>query len=199
MRKPAETQSPVQPLIRDRWSPYAFTPRKIEPAVLNSLFEAARWAPSSYNEQPWCFIIATQDQPADFARLLSCLVEFNQAWAKSAYCLAISCASLSFAKNGKPNRHAYHDVGLATENLFLEAAARGIASHGMAGIELDTTRSVLQIPASHDPVAAIALGYAVDDYTGVDEQLKQRDHNPRSRKPLGECVCRGKWGQSAGL
>ena len=199
MHRPADTQYPLHELIRERWSPVAFTSRRIEPAMLGSLFEAARWAPSSFNEQPWCFLLATQDQPDEFAKLLGCLVPANQAWAKNAYALVLSVAKLAFARNGSPNRHAYHDVGLATQNLMLQAQSHGIACHAMAGFEIDQAREVFQIPATHDPVAAIAIGYAVADYNGVDAALRKRDELPRSRKPLSECVHRGAFGQSAGM
>jgi nitroreductase len=199
MHHPAETQYPLHELIRDRWSPVAFASRRIEPDVLGSLFEAARWAPSSYNEQPWSFLLATQDQPDEFAKLLGCLVPGNQTWAKHAYALVLSVAKLAFARNGSPNRHAYHDVGLATQSLFLEAQSHGIACHAMAGFEIDKAREVFQIPATHDPVAAIAIGYPVADYNDVDAALRQRDERPRSRKALPECLYRDVFGRSAGL
>jgi nitroreductase len=199
MQKPAETQYPLHELIRNRWSPAAMSSRRIEPAVLGSIFEAARWAPSSYNEQPWCFFLATQGQPAEFAKLLGCLVEFNQGWAKHAYALVLSCAKLAFDKNGKPNRHAYHDVGLATENMFLQAETHGVRCHGMAGFDEEKARSVFKIPATHDPVAALALGYPVEDYSAVDPKIAQRDQAVRTRKPLSECVYVGAFGQSAPL
>ena len=198
MYKPADTKYPVHELIRNRWSPYAMSPKRIEPAVLGSLFEAARWSPSSYNEQPWCFFVATQDQPAEFAKLLGCLVEFNQGWAKNAFALALSCAKLAFDKNGKPNRHAYHDVGMATENIFLQAESHGLHCHGMAGFEEEKARSRFHIPAGWDPVAAFAIGHAAEG-ASADPKLAQRDQDPRVRKPLSDCVYTGAWGQSASL
>src|SRR6516165_5635927 len=104
--KPAETQHPVHNLISSRWSPDAFSDRPASQADLRSLFEAARWAASSYNEQPWSYIVATKENPAEFARLLSCLVEGNQTWAKNAPVLALGCTSLFFKLNGKPNAAA---------------------------------------------------------------------------------------------
>jgi len=199
MHKPAETVFPIHELIRERWSPVAFTPRRIEPAALGSLFEAARWAPSSYNEQPWCFLIATQDQPEEFAKLLGCLVPGNQKWAKNAFALALSVAKLAFARDGQPNRHACHDVGLATQNLILQAHSLGLACHAMAGFDIDRARDVFQIPTTHDPVAAIAIGYPALDYRGVDDSLRQRDERPRSRKPLLEFVHHGAFGRSFNL
>lgn len=198
MRKPAETQFPVQELIRERWSPLAFSPRQIPPEILGSLFEAARWAPSSFNDQPWSFCIATQDQPAEFAQLAECLVEGNRAWARHAYLLAISCARLDFSTRGKPNRHAYHDVGAATMNLLLQATAHGLITHPMAGFDLDRARTVLQIPATHDPVTALAIGYPADDLSQLDEGQQQRERGARARKPLSDVVFSGAWGRYAG-
>src|SRR5438477_3302228 len=106
MDRPALNEYPIHDLLRRRWSPRAFADRPIEPDKLRSLLEAARWAPSSYNEQPWAFILGTRDQPADYARVLGCFVEFNQGWAKSAPVLILTVAHLQFEKNQQPNRHA---------------------------------------------------------------------------------------------
>lgn len=198
MKKPVESSFPLQELIRERWSPLALTGKRIPAETLGSLFEAARWAPSSYNEQPWVFLIATQDQPDEFQRMASCLVEANRVWAQRAYCLAISCAKLDFARNGKPNRHAYHDVGLATQNLFIQAQSLGIACHPMAGFDPLAARELFQIPANVDPVAAMAIGYQADDLSGLDDGLKQRELAPRIRKPLTDVVYTGTWGRFAG-
>src|SRR5271169_1740738 len=126
MHKPAATDFPVHDLIRHRWSPRAFSDKPLEPVILASLFEAARWAPSSSNEQPWAYIVATKDAKEDFARIAGTLVEFNQMWAKHAPLLAIAVAELAFAKNGAPNRNAQYDVGAATALFSLEATARGL-------------------------------------------------------------------------
>jgi len=123
MEKPAETQYPIHDLLRRRWSPRAFSDRRVDPAIMRSLLEAARWAPSSYNEQPWSFIVATKDDPVEFGRLLSCLVEGNIQWAQHAPVLMVSVARLSFEDDGKPNRHAFHDVGQAVANLSVQATA----------------------------------------------------------------------------
>src|SRR5208282_3225216 len=113
MHKPATTDFPVHDLIRNRWSPRAFSDKPVEPAVLASLFEAARWAPSSSNEQPWAYLVATKDNPEDFAKMLSVLVEFNAGWAKSAPVLVLAMSRLKFP-NGNPNRNAFYDTGAAT-------------------------------------------------------------------------------------
>ena len=121
MEKPAQTDHPIQEILKRRWSPRAFADRMVESEKLRSLFEAARWAPSSFNEQPWFFIVATKQKLEEHARLLSCLVEKNQQWARLAPVLMVSVAKLKFAKTGKPNRHAFHDVGLAMGNMLVEA------------------------------------------------------------------------------
>lgn len=196
MEKPAETQYPIHELLARRWSPRVFADRTIAPENLRSLLEAARWAPSSFNEQPWSFIVATKDDPAEYQRLLHCLVEFNQGWAQTAPVLLISVAHLQFGRNGKANRHAFHDVGLASQNLVIEAIARGIFTHGMAGFDVEKTRATYGIPETHVPVAAWALGYAGDPAT-LDPQLHEREVEPRERKPLTDFVFGGKWGAAA--
>src|SRR6516165_11229530 len=144
--KPAETNYPIQQLLATRWSPYAFADRPVSQAHVRSLFEAARWAPSSYNEQPWSYIVASKENAAEFARLLSCLVEGNQAWARAAPVLALGCASLHFALNGQPNAAAEHDLGLASATLALEATSRGLSVHQMIGILPDRARELYRIP-----------------------------------------------------
>src|SRR3954463_9863012 len=133
-QKQATSDHPVHELIARRWSPYAFADRAVSDAVLRSLFEAARWAASSYNEQPWSYIVATKADPEAFERLLSCLVEGNQAWARAAPVLALGCTSLHFTRNGKPNAAAVHDLGLASASLTLEATVRSLFVHQMIGI-----------------------------------------------------------------
>lgn len=196
MQKPAITAYELHPLIRDRWSPYCFSSRPIEPRLLGSLFEAARWAPSSYNEQPWAFCLATQDQPGEFATLLGCLMEANQAWAKRAYALVLSLAKMSFERNGKPNRHALDDTGSATENLMLQAGAVGVCCHPMGGFDAQRARAVLAIPATHEPVTMIAIGYPAENDAEFEESLRQRNQAARSRKALSEFVFSGAFGKT---
>jgi nitroreductase len=128
-KKSAFTDHPIHELVAERWSPYAFDDRCVAVADLCSLFEAARWSASSYNEQPWSYIVATKENPDQFQQLLSCLVEGNQLWAKDAPVLALGIASHKFARNGEDNRSAIHDLGLATGNLVTEATARGLCVH----------------------------------------------------------------------
>src|SRR5579859_5521880 len=124
MSKPAPVEYPVHELIQNRWSPRAFSDKPITAEVLRSLFEAARWAPSSNNEQPWAYIVATKDDPENFEKSLGALIEFNVNWAKKAPVLVIAVAQLAFAKNNAPNRNAQYDVGTASMQLSLEATAR---------------------------------------------------------------------------
>jgi len=196
MKKPAPADHPILEVIRERWSPRAFLDKPVEPAKLLSVLEAARWAPSSFNGQPWFFLVATKSEPEGFAKLLGCLVEGNQAWAKAAPVLMISVAKGTFDHNGKPNRCAVHDVGLASENMTLEAVAQGLFTHGMAGIELDKIREAYGLPEDCDPVAGWALGYAGEPDM-LEGALRERELAPRERKKLSEFVFGAEWGKSA--
>jgi len=198
MEKPAETHYPIHDLLRRRWSPRTFSDRRVEPDTLRSLLEAARWAPSSYNEQPWSFIVASKDDPVEFGRLLSCLVEGNIQWAQHAPVLMVSVARLTFEDDGKPNRHAFHDVGLAVANLIVQATALGLVVHQMAGIFPDKIRELYGIPEGYEAVAGIALGYPGDPQS-LPEELRKRELAPRERKPLTEFVFSGRWGRTSPL
>jgi nitroreductase len=193
MDKRAATDHPIQELLAVRWSPYAFADREVSEADLRSLFEAARWAPSSYNEQPWSYLVATRDAPEEFARLLSCLVEGNQVWARNAPALALGCTSLRFTRNGQPNAAALHDLGLASASLVLEATARGLMVHQMIGIQPDRARELYQVPQGVQPLTGLAIGYLGDPAT-LPQHLRDRDLAPRRRKPQAEFVFTGKWG-----
>ena len=198
MQKLAETRYPIHELLRERWSPRAFADRMVEPEKLRSLLEAARWAPSSFNEQPWSFIVATKEHPGEYGRLLSCLVEGNVRWAQHAPVLMLSVARLAFERNQKPNRHAFHDVGLAVENMVIQATALGLAVHQMAGFHVDKARELFSIPDGHEPVAALVLGFPGDP-AGLPEDLRERERAPRIRKPLESFVFSGQWGQPSRL
>jgi nitroreductase len=194
----AVTDYPVHDLIASRWSPYNFADRSVSNEDLRSLFEAARWAASSYNEQPWSYIVAKKEDANEFERLLSCLVEGNQAWAKTASALALGVSRLNFARNNKPNRAAIHDLGLAAGNLVLEATARGLAVHQMAGILPDKARELYSIPDGHEPLTGLAIGYAGNP-ADLPKELRARDGARRPRKPLKEFVFGGKWDVTATL
>jgi len=191
MINPAETEYKVHRLIERRWSPRAFSERKVTPDALRRLFEAARWAPSSYNEQPWRFIVTPKEDEDAFNRMLTCLVDANRKWAEQAPVLILSVTRLRFDKNDKPNPHAFHDVGLAMGNLILEATDLGIYVHQMAGFDGEKAKALFDIPAGYEPVAAIALGY-------VDEEEADTDKE-RKRRPFDEFVFKGKFGKPSGL
>jgi len=196
MQKPAPSDAPIHELLRNRWSPRAFADKNVTPEVLRSLFEAARWAPSSNNEQPWAYLVATKDDPDNFANMLGTLVEFNQNWAKHAPVLAISVARLNNARDGKPNRVALHDVGSASAQLTTEANSRGLFVHQMAGFDGNKARETFPIPEDWQPVAAMAIGYPGDPES-LPQPLRDRELAPRTRKPLSEVVMTGAWGKAA--
>ena len=198
MERPAETQYPIHDLLRRRWSPRAFSERMVEVDKLHSILEAARWAPSCFNEQPWYFLIATKEGPEEFERLLSCLVEGNVAWAKNAPVLMLSVAKLSFSRNDKPNKQSQHDLGLAVENLVIQAQELGLVTHQMGGFHADKARQLFGIPEGFEPIAAIALGYPGDLNT-LSPELRERELAPRIRKPLERFVFSGHWGQASSL
>lgn len=197
MRKPAPVDHPIHDLLRERWSPRAYDDTPVEPEVILSLLEAARWAPSSFNEQPWRFVIADRHRdPASFARLLAALVESNQIWARFAPILGFSVARLTFEKSGRPNRHAWHDVGQAMGSMLVEATARGLSVHQMAGYDADKARAACGLPEGFEPVAAFTVGYSTDpaSFERLDERTRSREAAPRTRRPVGEFAFAGVWG-----
>ena len=197
-QKQATVDHPVHDIIARRWSPYGYSDRPVSPADLRSLFEAARWAASSYNAQPWSYLVATRKEPEAFSRLLQCLVEGNQTWASTAPVLAIGCSKLNFAHNGLPNKAALHDLGLASANLTFEATARGLCVHQMGGILPDKIRDLYAIPEGVQPLTALAIGYPADPDT-LSATLRERDLKVRERRPLMEFVFSDKWGVASTL
>jgi nitroreductase len=195
--KRASSNHPVGECIAARWSPYVFDPRPVPAAELCSLFEAARWAPSSYNEQPWRYVVARREEPEEHARLLSCLVEANRAWAQHAPVLALGIAVLRFARNGRPNRAAHHDLGLAAGNLLTEATLRGLSVHQMIGIDPERARELYAIPAEAEALTGIAIGYAGDPERAGEPKLAERDRTPRERRPLPAFVFAARFGEPA--
>ena len=195
--KKARTDRPIQDVLASRYSPYGFADRSVSRADLASVFEAARWAASSFNEQPWSFVVALREDPEEFELLLSCLVEGNQSWAKRAPVLALGTFRQKFSHNDRPNRVALHDLGLASATLTVEAEARGLCVHQMAGIVPDRAREVYGIPAHVEAATALAIGYAADP-DSLPDNLKLRDSTPRERKPTREFVFGAGWGRVAG-
>jgi nitroreductase len=192
----ARPDHPIADLLARRWSPYAFADRPVSDEDLRSLFEAARWAASSYNEQPWSYIVATKADPEAYQKVFSCLNEGNRAWAGAAPVLAIGCVSLNHARNGKLNEAAEHDLGSAGANLALQAIALGMHAHQMIGILPDRVRAVLRVPEGVRPLTGIAIGY-LGDPAGLPEHLRARDLTHKGRKPLAEFVFGGAWGEKS--
>lgn len=198
MDKPAPVQYPVHDVIKRRWSPRAFAERPVDTETLRSLFEAARWAPSSNNEQPWRFVVATKGDQTAYDRLLACLAEGNRKWAYRAPVLILSVASMNFEDSAKPNRHAFHDTGLAAENLALQATALGLVAHPMAGFDVEKARAEYKIPSGYEPVAMIAVGYPGDPAV-LPDHLRERELKPRNRRPISDFVFAEQWGQTSPL
>jgi nitroreductase len=174
----------IHPLLQKRFSPKEFAETPVEQDKIELLFEAARLAPSSFNEQPWRFIYAIRENPDVYNRLLNCLTEKNQDWAKTAPVLVLSIAKLTYTRNGNSNRHALHDVGLAMGNMLLQATAMNLYVHQMGGFSIDKAREYFKLPAEFEPVAIIAIGYLLEDRT--------EQHPARNRKPLDEIILNGK-------
>jgi len=195
MIKKANTDHPIHELIKNRWSPYKFSDRSVTREELLSLLEAARWAPSSYNEQPWRFIIASREQTQEFKKLLSCLVQANQEWAKNASVLVLGITHLTFDRTGKENKAAIHDLGAAVSHLSFEATTRGISVHQMIGIEPQKARQVYTIPEDYEVLIAFAIGYPDLSKTATDD-LAIRDRTPRVRKTISEFVFYKEWGSA---
>ena len=195
MKKPAPVNHPIHEILQHRWSPRVFDPQaRLSEEALRSLLEAARWAPSSYNEQPWAFIVAGHDEPENHARLLSLLSEGNQQWAHAASVLLVALAKKRFEKTGRPNPHARHDLGQALAHLTFEATSRGIVVHQMAGFDQERATGDLGVPEGWEPVTAVAIGYP-GNLSKAPEDLAERDRGPRQRRPQPEFVFRGGFGQ----
>jgi nitroreductase len=180
----------IHELLARRWSPRTFSTRSVEPAELVRLFEAARWAPSSYNGQPWAFIVATREDAEGYTRLLSTLADSNRSWAQRAPVLVLAVAKLDFDEVGRPNRHAFYDLGQAVADLTVEATSRDLYVHQMGGFDVRLARELFAIPAGFEPVAVLALGY-----------LEGPSQPPasRTRKSLTDFVFSGSWGRPAPL
>jgi nitroreductase len=176
--------------IKNRWSPYSFSPEPIEDKKLTTLFEAAGKAPSAFNEQPWLFVYATRKNEEQFHDFLGFLIESNRVWARNAYALAISFARLTSSHNGRPNRYAFHDSGMAVSNLLVQATSMDIFVHQMAGYSIEKVKEYFDLRDDIEPVAVMALGYRGDGRNISDDLLK-RDEKRRPRKSPDEYLFKG--------
>ncbi|MFY9608428.1 MAG: nitroreductase family protein [Blastocatellia bacterium] len=193
--KPAPADRPINEVMKRRWSPRAFEEgHAVEREKILTMLEAARWAPSCFNDQPRFFLVFDGSDAEALDRARGCLAEGN-AWALKAPVLMLSVARDTFEQNGRPNRWAQHDTGLATENLLLEAVELGLAAHPMAGYGADRARSDFGIPEGFTPIAMIAIGYPYrGSLDALDEKARGKELAPRERKPIGKMAFAGNWG-----
>ena len=190
--KPAPTDVDIHELIAGRWSPRAFSNTPIERAQLHRLMEAARWAPSSNNQQPWRFIVFERHRDeAAFQRAFDTLMPGNQKWNVNVPLLVCVTAS-SLTPKGDANRTATYDTGAAAMALVLQAHALGLATHQMGGFDREAFRQALSIPADVEIIAMIAIGHH-GDASQLDETLREREAAPRARKTLAETAFEGAW------
>lgn len=185
-----ESTGDIHELLARRRSPYGYQDRAVPVEDLRALFEAARWAASSYNEQPWRYVVARREDTEAFDRMLTVLVEANQKWARHAPVLAIGITSNRFARNDKPNEAARHDLGAASAQLTVEATRRGLHVHQMIGIQPERARSLYGIPEGSEALTALAIGYGTEP-EDTPEAFRERDLAPRTRRPLRETVFEG--------
>jgi len=195
--KQAPAVEGVLPAVLGRWSPRSFSDREVSPADLRRVFEAARWAASSYNEQPWRFLVGTRNS-STYKKIFSTLIGFNQSWAGRAPVLILGVSSTRFAHNGSENRNALYDLGAAASYLTLQAAALGLTTHQMAGFDQEAARKAFEIPENFVLGAVIALGYQGEPSALGSQPLVEMEVSPRTRKTLSEFVLSG-WGEPADL
>ena len=180
-------EHPVDNLFLNRWSPYAYSSRSVPDDALDRIFESARWAASSYNEQPWRFIVAKT--PDDLKTFQSFMVPANQAWANVAPVLVLTVGKKTFSHNGAPNRVFLHDVGAASATMALAATREGLHAHGMAGFDQELARATLGLPTDYEPIAMWAIGYH-GETSQLPPEVQPRD-KPSGRRPLWEIVMEG--------
>jgi nitroreductase len=187
----------VLPAVHNRWSARSFADREVSSADLHKVFEAARWAASAYNEQPWRFLVGVRNS-LTYKKIFDSLIGFNQGWAGSAPVLILGAASTKFSHNGTDNAYALYDLGAAASYLTLQASALGLTTHQMAGFDHDAARQAFDIPATYALGSVIALGYQGEPAALNHEQLIAMEISPRERKPLNELVLSA-WGTPANL
>lgn len=187
MKAEKNLQYPVVQSISRRWSPRAFSDKKIPVAEVKSLFEAARWAASARNQQPWLFVWASKDQTDLYNRLLACMVPWNQSWAKTADVLILCFARVKSGEKNYPNETAYYDLGLAMGNMTTQAMENGIYLHHMGGLEFSTIEKIFPYPDTYKPVTMVAAGYP-GDISAIPADIAQNEYNEQIRKEQDEFV-----------
>ncbi|MFA5984941.1 MAG: nitroreductase family protein [Methylococcaceae bacterium] len=193
-QKPAQTQVAINDLMKQRWSTRAFDPVKpISNNDLLALLEAARWAPSSFNDQPWRFIVFNKTvDPVAWQQAQSTLIEKNRQWAKNAPVLILASAMANFGHNGQANPSSQYDTGAASVSLCLQAAALGLVSHQMGGFDKAKAKDLFKLPNECQPIAMIAVGYQAE-LAILDDEFKAAEIAPRSRAQIGDRFFAGCW------
>ena len=189
-KTPRQSQYDINPLLLHRWSPRAMSGEEISDAELMRLFEAARWAPSSYNGQPWRFIYAKRNSEA-WDKLFSLMVDFNKSWAKNAAALVVIISRKNFEHDDTPSVTHQFDAGAAWENLALQGETQGLVTHGMQGFDYDKARRDLSIPDTFDVMAMVAIGKPAPKEI-LPTEVQQREQ-ASDRKPLAEIIMEGKF------
>lgn len=195
--KKAPAHDRILPVVLHRWSPRSFADRDVNPADLKTIFEAVRWTPSSFNEQPWRYFVGIRGSET-YQKILQSLGEFNQAWARSAPVLTLNAARTTFSHNNSPNPVALYDLGASAATLVYQASALGLFTHQMAGYDRDVARKLLNVPEDYIFGAAMALGYLGEPSALPNERFVSQEVAPRQRKGLGEFVL-ADWGVPAEL
>ena len=193
--KKANTQTPINQFIANRWSGWAFDPGRflLKPQI-TALLEAAHWAPSCYGDQPWRFIVFDKATCKDaWSMACQCLSEGNRKWAENAPLLLLAIADSILSRNGQPNRWGQYDTGAATENLGIQATSMGLMVHQMGGFNAEQARDYFAIPARYTPMAMIAVGYQLEREQ-IPDTLLSRELADRHRNPLGDHFFEGTWG-----
>jgi len=195
--KKAPPHDRILPVVLHRWSPRSFADREVSPADLKTIFEAVRWTPSSFNEQPWRYFVGTRGSET-YQKIFQSLGEFNQLWARSAPVLTLNAAKTTFSHNASPNPVALYDLGASAATLIYQAMALGLFTHQMAGYDRDVARRLFNVPDDFIFGAAMALGYQGEPAALPNEHYISQEATPRNRKPLSEFVLTG-WGVPAKL
>jgi len=194
----ATTAVELHPLLADRWSPRAFDRTPLEDADVTALLEAARWAPSANNYQPWRFLVgraSTDGVDATYAGLLDSLAEFNQLWASAAPVLIAAAVEVEH-EDGSAREIAPYELGLAVSQLTVEAAARGLHVHQMGGFDAERLAETFAVPPQYRAVVVLAVG-RLGDPESLPGWAAERETAPRDRKPLAEIAFTGTWGTAA--
>jgi len=181
------TDYPILDVISKRWSPRAFSDKMIEHEKLLSIFEAARWAPSAFNEQPWTFLVVTKENEKMYEKLYSCISEFNKPWTHNAPVLILTLAKKTFTHNGSENTYAYYDLGLAVSNLLIQATSFDIYMHQLAGFSKEKALQEFDIPDNYEPATVIVMGYLGKE-NSLSKELLQKEQAPRIRNKVADFV-----------